>query len=133
MQKIIEQKLDGSKEHAEQKAQYTWEKGEIVYVISHNTIVKGKMTGDRWLSGNKWGYRKIYQYEVLDCPEDASFYKEHMRTKEPTHDNEEHFYSSIEDAHKAQQQWAQNIIDREVEWHKERQQKIQTFVDKLND
>jgi hypothetical protein len=67
MSRTLEQELTGSIEDANKKAVYVWEKGEVAWVKTTNRIpIKVKFDGERWLSGNKWRYEKIYQYEVLE-------------------------------------------------------------------
>lgn len=98
MQKIAEQDLSGSKEEAEAKAKYTWEKDEIAYKIDiiYDEVIKVRFTGERWLSGNKWGYNKIYQFE---CLESTGYYnvKENGINK-ICHDNEERFFTDKKEA-----------------------------------
>ena len=67
-QKIIEQRLDGDLETAKEKAQYSWQKDDIAWYFCYifKDVFKVRFTGEHWLSGNKWGYNKIYQFEYLD-------------------------------------------------------------------
>lgn len=72
MSRVIDQELTGSREVAELKAIYVWEKGEVAWVKTmHNIPIKVRFDGERWLSGNTWKYEKIYQYEVLECNENT--------------------------------------------------------------
>lgn len=96
MRKIIEQRLDGSEENANKEAQYTWNKDEIAYIIHNHgwifEITKVKLTGKRWLIGNKWGRSKIYQYE---CIEDIL--GTHSKNFPISHCEEYNFYTDLRD------------------------------------
>ncbi len=96
MQKIIKQELSGSLANAEQTAQYTWEKDEIAWYFcsTYNDVFKVKFTGAHWISGNKWSYEKIYEYEFLDKSSNERREKE----GEVSHHEEDIFYSTKQEA-----------------------------------
>ncbi len=100
MQKIIEQRLDGSEEQANLDAQYTWEKDEIAWYFSpiYRDIFKVKFTGKRWLVGNRWGRDKIYQYEYLESSGNHNLKKQGLNFDGISHGYETSFYTTKEEA-----------------------------------
>lgn len=94
MQKIIEQNLNDP----EVKALYTWEKDETAWLFNtvYRYVFKVKFTGGRWLSVRR---EKIYQFYYLD-----SSVNHELKVKEldyhngVSHDNEEAFYTTREEA-----------------------------------
>lgn len=99
MQKIIEQKLTGSKESADLIAEYTWGENEIAwyFCMSYHDVFKVQFTSEHWLAGNKWGWDKIYQYKYL---EDSGGDHELLYTVEDgiNHGNEVIFYTTKKEA-----------------------------------
>ena len=98
MQKIKRQRLSGSLEEAEKKAKYTWGKAEMAYYFctTYKEVFKVQFTGKRWLAGNAWGRKKIYQYKYIEG-------SGHMDTVLNTrygisHDEEKVFFSEKKEA-----------------------------------
>ena len=108
----IKQHLQGNKETAELEAKYGYEKDEIIYKIdiSSPLILKLKLTGNRRLSGNKWGYDKVYEGVILES--NNSVYK----IGELTSCEEDRVYDNIQSAAENIIRIMQNNINREVEY-----------------
>lgn len=100
MRKIIDQQLDGSIESAKEKVIYTWQKDEIAWYFDTTwcDVFKVKFTGECWLSGNKWNYNKIYQFEYLDCSGNHDLKKKGLNDNGISHGEERLFYTLPEEA-----------------------------------
>jgi len=100
MQKIIVQDLCGDEETAKKEAKYTWQKGEIAWYFCTNyrDVFKVEFTGERWISGNKWRYEKIYQYKYLECSGDHDLNSKGLEDDGISHGEEGLFYSTKEEA-----------------------------------
>ena len=94
MQRILEQKeeLRGDENTAKKKAKYLWHKDEVAYhyCMTIGSVERVKFTGERWIVGNAWGYRKIYQFEVLGSSSCL------RKVGEITHDEEYAFFETLE-------------------------------------
>jgi hypothetical protein len=101
MQKVFTQTLQGDKESAETKAIYTWQKDEIAWFFDSNyrDVFKVQFTGNHWLSGNKWGYEKVYEYKYLESS-GIHEYKINASDEDRgiSHEIENLFFTSKEDA-----------------------------------
>lgn len=100
MQKIIEQNLGGSEDDANSKAEYTWEKDEIAFLFctTRRDVNKVQFDGKRWLSGNKWGRNKIYQYKYLETSGNRDISGMGLDDDGISWDREERFFSTREEA-----------------------------------
>lgn len=69
MQRIIEQKLDGTEKEALAAVKYTWQKDEIAWIYSdeHDDVFKVQFTGDNLMSGTKFGRTKVYKFKFLEA------------------------------------------------------------------
>lgn len=100
MQKIITQDLGGSEETAKEKAQYTWQKDEIAWYfnLSYKDVFKVKFTGERWIIGNAWSRRKIYQYQYLATSGDHDLKRMGLDNNGISHGEEEEFFTTKDEA-----------------------------------
>ncbi len=96
MKNVLVQDLGGSEEEANGKAIYTWKKDDIAYLYCYftNVFLTVKFTGEKWLSGNKWGRRKIYKYEILET---TSQDRPSSTIGYISHDEEDSFYTEKND------------------------------------
>ncbi len=129
-QKILDQRLSGSEELAKAAAIYTWQKGEIAWTINFSReIFEVQMTGERWLSGSKWRYDKIYQFKFLNGSVDISQRDEKDLI---SHQSEDKFYVSFLDAFYV----AKRTLEREkrysIESFEKKERELDIFRDKLN-
>ena len=92
MQRLHIQELRGNEKEAREKAVFVWNKDEIAwcYCKIANTISKVKFTGGHWLVGNKWSYRKVYQFEIMSSSV--------VSNDKITHDEENAFFETLESA-----------------------------------
>ena len=100
MQKIIEQRLDGGQEKSNLEAKYTWQENEEAYYFctTYRDVFKIKFTGNKWLSGNGWGWRKIYQYEFIESSGEHNLKEKGLDRDGKSHDEESVFYTEKQEA-----------------------------------
>lgn len=134
MQKIIKQDLGNSEEIANSIAEYTWAEDEIAWLFDSTwrDVFKVQFTGKHWLSGNKWGRDKIYQYRFLDSSGEHDLKRKGLDNDGISHDDEDDFYTTKEEALSRGIRHISNKLQSSVDEHIEDLKRLQDFNNKLD-
>jgi hypothetical protein len=98
MQKIISQDLSGSEEQAQAIVEYSWQEGEIAWLHAFPDVYRVQFTGKRWLVGNQWSRRKIYQFKYLEGSDGRDVETMGLDRNGISHDQEDFFYTTKQEA-----------------------------------
>lgn len=130
MQKIINQDLGGSETEANKIAQYTWTEGEIAWLADYEKIYRVIFTGQKWIIGNKWGRKKIYQFKYLEgsCGRDVSTLG--LDDNGISHREEESFYTTKQEALDRCYRYIVRVKDAALDEHYKRYCELKKFEEK---
>lgn len=129
MQKINKQNLGGGLEDAKLLAEYTWKKDEVAWYFctAHNDVFQVRFTGNNWLSGNKWGRDKIYQYTYLASSGSHDLKRKGLNNDGISHGDENEFFTTKQEAIESGLRFINNNLNSALDEYRQYSTKLMNY------